>query len=80
MPARTAQQVIARLQAQPPALYHRGRRIADVTTEPGIKNGVHSLADLYDHQWTHVTGRSTPRPLAATRSPLRFRSRQPWPN
>ena len=53
MPARTAQQVIARLQAQPPALYHRGKRVADITTEPGIKNGVHSLADLYDHQWIH---------------------------
>lgn len=53
MPARTAQQVIARLQTQPPALYHRGKRVADITTEPGIKNGVHSLADLYDHQWIH---------------------------
>ena len=54
MPARTAQQVIARFQEQPPALYHQGKLIPDITTEPGIKNGVYSLADLYDHQWQHA--------------------------
>ncbi len=53
MPARNAQQVLAQLKEQPPALYHRGQKIEDITTEPGIKNGVHSLADLYDHQWEH---------------------------
>jgi 4-hydroxyphenylacetate 3-monooxygenase len=53
MPARTAQQVIERFQEQPPALYHRGQLIKDITTKPGIKNGVYSLADLYDHQWQH---------------------------
>lgn len=51
MPARTAQQVLARFKENPPALYHQGKRVTDITTEPGIKNGVHSLADLYDHQW-----------------------------
>lgn len=51
MPARTAQQVIARFKEQPPALYHRGHKVKDITTEPGICNGVHSLASLYDHQW-----------------------------
>ncbi len=51
MPARTAQQLIDRLQKQPPAIYHRGKRVLDVTTEPGFKNGVQSLASLYDHQW-----------------------------
>lgn len=53
MPARTAKQVIARLQEQPPAIYHRGAKVVDITTEPGFKNGVHSLASLYDHQWDH---------------------------
>ncbi|MCB8945082.1 MAG: 4-hydroxyphenylacetate 3-monooxygenase, oxygenase component [Ardenticatenaceae bacterium] len=53
MPARTAQQVIDRLQEQPPAIYHQGKLVADITTEPGIKNGVYSLASLYDHQWQH---------------------------
>ena len=51
MPARTAEQVIQRLKEQPPALYHRGKKVEDITTEPGIMNGVHSLASLYDHQW-----------------------------
>ena len=53
MTARTAEQVLARLREQPPALYHRGKKVEDITTEPGIKNGVHSLADLYDHQWAN---------------------------
>lgn len=53
MPARTAQQVLDRFKEQPPALYHRGHLVPDITTEPGIKNGVHSLAELYDHQWQH---------------------------
>lgn len=53
MPARTAQQLIDRFKEHPPALYHHGQRITDITTEPGIKNGVHSLAALYDHQWQH---------------------------
>ncbi|MEM7115718.1 MAG: 4-hydroxyphenylacetate 3-monooxygenase, oxygenase component, partial [Chloroflexota bacterium] len=53
MPARTAEQVIQRFKEQPPALYHRGQKVCDITTEPGIKNGVQSLANLYDHQWVH---------------------------
>ena len=53
MGARTAQQVIERFKEQPPALYHRGKKVEDITTEPGIKNGVQSLANLYDHQWAN---------------------------
>lgn len=53
MAARTAEQVIQRFKEQPPALYHRGKKVTDITTEPGIKNGVQSLANLYDHQWEH---------------------------
>lgn len=51
MPARTAQQFIDHIKENPPVLYHRGRLVTDITTEPGLKNGVHSLAALYDHQW-----------------------------
>ncbi|MEM7333484.1 MAG: 4-hydroxyphenylacetate 3-monooxygenase, oxygenase component [Chloroflexota bacterium] len=51
MPARTAEQVIQRLQEQPPAIYHRGEKVEDITTEPGLAGGVKSLASLYDHQW-----------------------------
>ena len=53
MPARTAEQVINRLRELPPALYHRGKKVEDITSEPGLKNGVLSLASLYDHQWEH---------------------------
>jgi len=53
MSARTADQVLDRFRAAPPALWHRGKLVEDITTEPGIKNGVKSLAGLYDHQWEH---------------------------
>lgn len=53
MSARTGQEVIQRLKEQPPTLYHRGQKIEDITTEPGIRGGVTSLAALYDHQWEH---------------------------
>jgi 4-hydroxyphenylacetate 3-monooxygenase len=51
MGARRGSEVIERFKAQPPALYHRGKKVEDITTEPGIKGGVRSLASLYDHQW-----------------------------
>lgn len=51
MPARTGKQVIQRFKEQPPALYHRGEKIDDITIAPGIAGGVKSLAALYDHQW-----------------------------
>ena len=53
MAARTGEQVIQRFKEQPPALYHRGAKVEDITTAPGIKNGVQSLANLYDHQWMY---------------------------
>ncbi|MEZ4712481.1 MAG: 4-hydroxyphenylacetate 3-monooxygenase, oxygenase component [Caldilineaceae bacterium] len=53
MGARRGAEVIQRLKDQPPALFHRGRKVADITTEPGIEGGVKSLAALYDHQWAH---------------------------
>lgn len=53
MPARTGSEVLEQLKKAPPALWHRGKRIQDITTEPGVKNGVMSLASLYDHQWEH---------------------------
>jgi len=53
MGARRSEEVIARFKEQPPAIYHCGKKVEDITTEPGIKNGVKSLASLYDHQWEH---------------------------
>ena len=52
MGARRGRDVIQRLKEQPAELWHRGRRVADVTVEPGLANGVASLAGLYDLQWT----------------------------
>lgn len=49
--ARRGEAVLARLRARPPALWHRGERVADVTTHPALRNGVHTLAELYDVQW-----------------------------
>jgi 4-hydroxyphenylacetate 3-monooxygenase len=51
MGARRGEQVIQRLKEQPPEIWHRGSKVADITTEPGFANGVRSLAELYDRQW-----------------------------
>ena len=50
MPARTGQEYITRLQELGPEVYLHGERVKDVTTHPGLRNGVTSLAGLYDMQ------------------------------
>jgi 4-hydroxyphenylacetate 3-monooxygenase len=50
MPARTGVEYIAGLQEHPPAIYMHGEQVKDVTTHPGLRNGVHTLARLYDMQ------------------------------
>ncbi|MDW8327946.1 MAG: 4-hydroxyphenylacetate 3-monooxygenase, oxygenase component [Anaerolineales bacterium] len=49
--ARRGEQVLQRLREQPPAIWYRGEPVKDPTTHPALKNGVHSLARLYDLQW-----------------------------
>ena len=51
MGARRGKDVIQKLKEQPVELWHRGKRVADVTVEPGLANGAASLAELYDLQW-----------------------------
>jgi 4-hydroxyphenylacetate 3-monooxygenase len=51
--ARRGEQVLQRLHEQPPALWYRGEPVKDVITHPALKNGVQSLARLYDLQWQH---------------------------
>ena len=51
MGARRGEQVIQRFKEQPIELWHRGQQVQDITAEPGLANGVRSLADLYDVQW-----------------------------
>lgn len=49
--ARRGTAVISRLAERPPRLWHRGKLITDPTREPGLANGVRTLARLYDLQW-----------------------------
>ncbi len=56
MAARTGKEFIDRLREQPPEIWHRGKKIRDVTTEPGFANGVKSLAGLYDMQCEEKNG------------------------
>jgi 4-hydroxyphenylacetate 3-monooxygenase len=51
--ARRGEQVLQRLREQPPILWYRGEQVKDVITHPALKNGVQSLARLYDLQWQH---------------------------
>ena len=49
--ARRGEQVLARLQARPPAVWYGGAAVADVTAHPAFRGGVRTLAELYDLQW-----------------------------
>lgn len=51
MPAKTGQEYIKRLQNAGNNIYIHGDRVEDVTTHPGLKNVVNSMARLYDLQY-----------------------------
>ena len=50
MPARTGEQYIARLKDHQPTVYMGGEKVMDVTTHLALRNGIHTLARLYDLQ------------------------------
>ena len=50
MPAKTGQQYIEGLRANPAEVWIRGERVKDVTTHPALAGGVGSVAALYDLQ------------------------------
>lgn len=50
MAARTGQEYITGLQQQEREVWLRGERVKDVTTHPGLANGVRAIASLYDMQ------------------------------
>jgi 4-hydroxyphenylacetate 3-monooxygenase len=50
MPARTGDEYIAGLREQAAEVYICGERVKDVTTHPALRNGVRTLAGLYDMQ------------------------------
>ena len=55
MPARTGQQYIDGLSKNPAEVWIRGEKVEDVTTHPALRNGVRSLAALYDLQHDPAT-------------------------
>jgi len=50
MPARTGQEYITGLKEHPREVWIDGERVQDVTTHPALRNGVCSVAALYDMQ------------------------------
>ncbi|HBJ29867.1 MAG TPA: 4-hydroxyphenylacetate 3-monooxygenase, oxygenase component [Dehalococcoidia bacterium] len=50
MPIRTGAEYVRCLQERHPEVYLRGERIDDVTTYPSLRNGVATMAKLYDMQ------------------------------
>src|SRR4030088_3188735 len=50
MGARTGRQYIKGLQDQQREVWLGGERVKDVTTHPGLANGVRAIASLYDMQ------------------------------
>jgi 4-hydroxyphenylacetate 3-monooxygenase len=50
MPARTGRDYIKGLQEQPREVWICGEHVADVTAHPALRNGVRSIAALYDMQ------------------------------
>jgi len=50
MPARTGQEYINGLKERPREVWIDGERVEDVTTHPALRNGVKSVAALYDMQ------------------------------
>src|SRR5437899_11617089 len=50
MAARTGAEYIKGLQEQECEVWLRGERVKDVTRHPGLANGVHAIAALYDLQ------------------------------
>jgi len=51
--ARTGAQLLDRLRTHPPNLWYEGKPVDDPTSHPAMRNGVSSLAALYDLQWKH---------------------------
>src|SRR5437667_8939767 len=50
MPARTGEAYMKGLQEHPREVWIDGERVEDVTTHPGLRNGVRAVAALYDMQ------------------------------
>lgn len=51
MAARQGKELLQKIREASPEIWYRGERISDLTQHPAFKNGLHSLAELYDLQW-----------------------------
>ena len=51
MPARRGDDFVRALREHPVSLWHRGKRVEDLTREPGFANHVKIMADRYDMQY-----------------------------
>jgi len=51
--ARRGADLLASLHANPPNVWYGGKKIEDPASFPAFRNGVESLAALYDLQWQH---------------------------
>jgi 4-hydroxyphenylacetate 3-monooxygenase len=74
MPARTGQQFIDGLRAQPREVWIGGDRVADVTTHPAFRNVVRSVAALYDlqHEPARIDEMTYVSPDTSSRAGLSF--------
>ena len=70
MAARNGAQYIQGLRERPPALYLRGELVKDPTTHPGLRNGVRTLARLYDRQHDPELAGEMTYPSPATGDPV----------
>jgi len=50
MPARTGAEYIKGLRDHQPEVYLNGKKVKDITTHPGLRNGVQTMAKLLDMQ------------------------------
>ncbi|HEY6952264.1 MAG TPA: 4-hydroxyphenylacetate 3-hydroxylase N-terminal domain-containing protein, partial [Bacteroidota bacterium] len=48
--ARRGAQLLQKLKDNPPEVWYAGEKVNDVTSHPAFRNGIHSLAALYDLQ------------------------------
>ncbi len=49
--ARRGEQLLQKLRNDSPEIYYAGKCVKDVTSHPAFRNGLKSLAALYDLQW-----------------------------
>jgi 4-hydroxyphenylacetate 3-monooxygenase len=51
MGARRGEDLLQKFREQPPEIWYAGEQVADPTAHPAFRNGVRSLARLFDLQW-----------------------------